>query len=324
MMDPSVKYALNVALFYGVCSAAMNFVNKFLLNTWSFNFPNFIMFAQMLATSGCIVVGKKFNRYKWVESYSIANAKKCAPVSLIFCVNTVLALMALGGMNVPMYNAMRRCGPIAIVLLSPWFISQETNRNIFISIGMITVGTFIAASGDLDFDMKAYLFGAVSVFTQALYFLVVQQLGVDRAFNALSIVYINSVTCTPLMLFFTFAYGESSGIMAYEHIGSITFWASFIFVVLFACIFSYSIFLSTTVNSALSTALVGVIKSALTTIIGMYTFGGVTATTGFVLGQVTNLAGGALYTYEKYQLKTTRLIEQEMEQNKKQGDVVSA
>ena len=34
-----------------------------------------------------------------------------------------------------------------------------------------------------------------------------------------------------------------------------------------------------TVNSALSTALVGVIKSALTTIIGMYTFGGVTATT---------------------------------------------
>lgn len=202
---------------------------------------------------------------------------------------------------------MRRCGPIAILMLSPWFIKQETNMNILLSIGMITFGTFFAASGDLDFDLKSYTFGAVSVFTQALYFLVVQKLGVDKDFSALTIVYINSVTCSPLMLFFTFLYGEHTGILAYEHILSLQFWLSFFFVVIFACVFSYSIFLSTTVNSALSTALVGVIKSALTTIIGMYTFGGVTATTSFVWGQIINLSGGALYTYEKYQLKTKEL-----------------
>lgn len=182
---------------------------------------------------------------------------------------------------------------------------------------MITFGTFFAASGDLDFDLKSYTFGAVSVFTQALYFLVVQKLGVDKDFSALTIVYINSVTCAPLMLFFTFFYGEHTGIFAYEHILSLNFWASFFFVVSFACIFSYSIFLSTTVNSALSTALVGVIKSALTTIIGMYTFGGVTATTSFIWGQIINLSGGALYTYEKYQLKTQELLKREMELTKK-------
>lgn len=321
-MEPSVRYALTVALFYGICSASMNFFNKILLNTWSFKFPNFIMFVQLLFTAIFIKCAKMKGYLSWVEDYSISNAKKCLPVSLIFCVNTVLALLALGGMNIPMYNALRRCGPIAILMLSPCFIRQETNRNIIFSVVMITFGTFLAGWGDLEFDFTAYAFGIVSVFTQALYFLVVQKLGVDKDFNALSIVYINSVSCTPLMLFFTFLYGESPGINTFEDIANPVFWINFISVVSFACIFSYSIFLSTTVNSALSTALVGVIKSALTTIIGMYTFGGVTATTSFVLGQMVNLGGGALYTYEKYQMKTAQAARREYLNNSSEPEKV--
>lgn len=69
-MANSVRYALNVALFYGVCSASMNFFNKFLLNTWSFNFPNFIMFAQMIATGSLIFVAKKFGRFEDIPQYA--------------------------------------------------------------------------------------------------------------------------------------------------------------------------------------------------------------------------------------------------------------
>jgi len=323
-MDVTVRYALTVAFFYGVCSASMNFFNKILLNTWSFKFPNFIMFVQLLATAIFIKVAKMRGRLQWVEEYSLETAKKCAPVSAIFCVNTVLALLALGGMNIPMYNALRRCGPIAILMLSPCFIRQETNRNIIVSVVMITCGTFLAGWGDLAFDFKSYAFGVVSVFTQALYFLVVQKLGVDKELNALSIVYVNAVSCCPAMLFFTFLYGEAPGIMAFDDITSANFWSSFIFVVTFACIFSYSIFLSTTVNSALSTALVGVIKSALTTIIGMYTFGGVVPTTSFIWGQFINLSGGALYTYEKYQLKTAQAARREYLQNSEVPKMVQA
>ena len=125
------------------------------------------------------------------------------------------------------------------------------------------------------------------------------------------------------MLFFTFLYGETPGISSYEDIANPVFWTNFLFVVSFACVFSYSIFLSTTVNSALSTALVGVIKSALTTIIGMYTFGGVTATTSFVLGQLINLSGGALYTYEKYKLKTAQAARREYLNNSAEGQKMS-
>lgn len=179
---------------------------------------------------------------------------------------------------------------------------------------MITFGTFLAASGDLNFDIKAYTFGIISVFSAALYFLIVQKLGVDKDFDALSMMYINSISCLPCMALCALLTGEltgADGVFEYEHLGNLNFYFSFIFVILFACIFSYSIFLSTTANSALSTILVGVIKSALTTIIGMYTFGGVTATTNFVAGQFINLSGGALYAFEKYKLRTAAVARKE-------------
>jgi len=304
-MDVTVRYALTVAFFYGVCSASMNFFNKILLNTWSFKFPNFIMFVQLLATAIFIKVAKMRGRLQWVEEYSLETAKKCAPVSAIFCVNTVLALLALGGMNIPMYNALRRCGPIAILMLSPCFIRQETNRNIIVSVVMITCGTFLAGWGDLAFDFKSYAYGIASVFTQAIYLLTVQKTGVGKDMDALSMVYINSISCAPVSLAFSLVCREISGIMSYSSLGNSNFWLAFIFVETFACVFSYSIFLSNIVCSALTTACIGVIKSALTTIIGLYTFGGVDITMFFVIGQSINLCGGAWYSFEKYKLKTT-------------------
>lgn len=66
------------------------------------------------------------------------------------------------------------------------------------------------------------------------------------------------------------------------------------------CILSYSLFLCTTMNSALTTSLVGVVKGVLTTIIGFYTFGGVAATSLTLIGVSLNTLGGAFYSYAKY------------------------
>lgn len=271
------------------------------------------MFAQLIITAILIFTVQALGFINWTTRYSLTTAKKCLPVSLIFCINTVIALKALDGLNIPMYNAIKRCGPIVCLLLSSkyvcgkFFVAQETSRRIYISIFLITFGTFLAAKGDLEFDVVSYMFGCLSVFSAALYFLVVQKLGVNREFDALSMMYINSVTCFPIMLLLAYFSGEIVDVIEnYQYLDDPNFYLSFLSVVLFACVFSYSIFLSTTANSALSTILVGVIKSALTTVIGMYTFGGVVPTANFVSGQVLNLTGGALYAFEKYKLKVRR------------------
>ena len=53
-----------------------------------------------------------------------------------------------------MYNAMRRCVPIASLLLGPVIYPQRTTPNIIGAIILITTGTITAAIGDLDFDFK--------------------------------------------------------------------------------------------------------------------------------------------------------------------------
>ena len=45
-----ISKSFGAALFYGLTSISLNFINKAVLNGFEFNFPFFIMTAQMAAT----------------------------------------------------------------------------------------------------------------------------------------------------------------------------------------------------------------------------------------------------------------------------------
>ena len=90
---------------------------------------------------------------------------------------------------------MRRCVPIASLLLGPVIYPQRTTPNIIGAIILITAGTITAAIGDLDFDFKvifsydfyqfkhfykSYAFGAASVLSQSLYLLTLQKMGSEN------------------------------------------------------------------------------------------------------------------------------------------------
>ena len=104
----------------------------------------------------------------------------------------------------------------------------------------------------------------------------------------------------PVMTLVLLLSGDINKIASYPYWSTGSFLFSFLSVVFSGCIFTYSMFLCTTVNSALTTSCVSVLKSAVTTWIGMYTFGGVTPTTFFLLGQSINFTGGVMYTLVKY------------------------
>jgi solute carrier family 35 protein len=203
-------------------------------------------------------------------------------------------------MNIPMYNAMRRCVPIANLLLGVLFLRARPSRGIVISVLTITSGTLVAAFGDINFDAHAYTFGVISVISNAAYLTTLQKTGMEKNIGAISIAYINSINCMPVMTLVLLLSGDINKIASYPYWSSGSFLFSFLSVVFSGCIFTYSMFLCTTVNSALTTSCVSVLKSAVTTWIGMYTFGGVTPTTFFLLGQTINFTGGVMYTLVKY------------------------
>lgn len=326
--ESQIGYAITTALFYGICSGSMNFINKWVLNSWEFHYPNFMVFCQLLLFTIVITLLRATGKLtdNVVLSYNLERGKQLCVLSVLYITNVILALFALSGMNIPMYNAMRRCVPIASLILGPCIYPQRTTTPIVGSIILITAGTITAANGDLDFDIKSYTFGVCSVLSQSLYLLTLQRMGAEQQLGAyntasaktLTILYVNSVNCLPIVLIVTYMSGELHSIFTeYSHWDEPGFLFALFVVTGFACVFSYSIFLCTTVNSALTTACVGVIKSALTTIIGMYTFGGVAATPLLIIGQLINLSGGALYTYEKYRIQRARAAAHLQEESKK-------
>ena len=106
-----------------------------------------------------------------------------------------------------MYNAMRRCVPIANLLLGVIFLRARPSRGIVISVLTITSGTLVAgkfykffsstklynflACGDINFDAHAYTFGVISVISNAAYLTTLQKTGMENNIGAISIAYIN-------------------------------------------------------------------------------------------------------------------------------------
>merc|ERR1719422_521361 len=105
-----------------------------------------------------------------LSSYSLKDGVEFLPCSLSFATHSTLSLMALHGMNIPMYGAIKRCTPLVNLILSVMVLRRPFPSVLLtFSIGLITIGVLVAGMGDLSFDAHAYTMGTLSVFAQVLW-----------------------------------------------------------------------------------------------------------------------------------------------------------
>ena len=152
--------------------------------------------------------------------------------------------------------------------------------------------------GDLAFDVAAYGYGAVSVAAQALYLTLVQKSG--QEFTATETVHLNSYNNIPLMLTCSVLFNQLGDAVNHFHFRRPEFLVIFFLVISLGCVLNFLLFLCTTMNSALTTSIVAAFKSNLSTLIGMFTFGGISINVFTLSGIATNMVGGTWYTYIKY------------------------
>ena len=95
--------ALLVAVFYFTCSISMNFLNKAVVSSYDFNYPFFIMACQMVATVIFLDISRLLKLSK-LSPYSLKEGVDFLPASLSFALHSTLSLIALHGMNIPMYG----------------------------------------------------------------------------------------------------------------------------------------------------------------------------------------------------------------------------
>lgn len=293
---------LAAAVFYAVCSSSMAFLNKAVMNSYEFPFPFFIMACQMLVTVLFLEMLGSLGKLS-LPSYSWKSARSFLAPSMGYAFHATLSLMALQGMNIPMYGAVKRCTPLVNLILAVVILRRPfPSFTLIVSVLTITIGCFVAVLGDLTFDGFAYTMGGLSVLAQGLYLTLVQQCAESQR-STWEILQLNSYNTLAPFIIMSVLVREPENIVKSKYISDIGFHVVFWVLVSMGSVLNYSLFLCTALNSALTTSLVAVAKSVIQTLVGLFVFGGIKFHPLNTAGIVMNTLGGFMYTYTKYQEK---------------------
>lgn len=173
----------------------------------------------------------------------------------------------------------------------------------------MTFGVMIAGIGDIDFNLSAYLYCGASVFAQAGYLSSIQKHGesssTPASSSSLQSLYDNSLMSIPILMLVLFMSEEPTN--AYIQLYSFTSNDLFKFLLilslnnLFGSLLCFSQFWCTLNNNAITTSVLGVLKSMLQTAFGIFLFQawkGISLLT--YVGIVINFTFGIYYTYLKH------------------------
>ncbi|CAI0376521.1 unnamed protein product [Linum tenue] len=303
--DPSSFLSLFAAISYGIASMAMVFINKAIVMQYSHSMT--LLTLQQVATALLIHVGRKTG-YTRSKGLDLQTAKRLLPVSLFYNANVAFALASLKGVNIPMYIAIKRLTPLAVLIAGFFAGKGRPSTQVTLSVLLTAGGVVIAALGDFSFDVFGYGLAFVSVFFQTMYLVLVEKSGAEDGLSSVEIMFYNSFLSLPFLMFLIIVTREfpDSLVLLIAKSNSLSFLVILILSLVMGIILNYTMFLCTIVNSALTTTIVGVLKGVGSTTLGFFLLGGVKVHGLNVTGLVINTAGGLWYSYAKYRQRKNR------------------
>ncbi|KAL5853030.1 hypothetical protein ACOSQ3_008148 [Xanthoceras sorbifolium] len=297
--------SLSAALSYGIASMAMVFINKAVLMQYAHSMT--LLTLQQLATTLLIRIGRGTG-YTKAREIDMATAKKLFPVSLFYNANVAFALASLKGVNIPMYIAIKRLTPLAVLVAGFFSGKGKPTTQVILSVVLTAAGCVIAAIGDFSFDLFGYSMALTSVFFQTMYLVLVEKSGAEDGLSSIEIMFYNSFLSLPFLVFLIIITGEFpiSLSLLFAKSNSFSFLVLLLLSLVMGIALNFTMFLCTIVNSALTTTIVGVLKGVGSTTLGFVLLGGVPVHGLNVTGLVINSAGGVWYSYAKYQQKKSK------------------
>ncbi|KAL0557719.1 hypothetical protein IC582_006269 [Cucumis melo] len=203
--DKNSYRSLVAAVSYGIASMAMVFLNKAVLMQYSHSMT--LLTLQQLATTLLIHFGRKMG-YTKAKGLDMQTAKRIFPVSLFYNANVAFALASLKGVNIPMYIAIKRLTPLAVLIAGFFSGKGRPTAQVICSVLLTAAGVLVAALGDFSFDLIGYSMAFTSVFFQTMYLVLVEKSGAEDGLSSIEIMFYNSFLSLPFLLFLILSTGE--------------------------------------------------------------------------------------------------------------------
>lgn len=309
------------ATAYGLVGLLMGFVNKAVLMQWPY--PNSFLALQMVASIVVVYVLKAWG-LATVQPLHMKAAKALLPVVFFYNTNVAFALAAVRSLSIPVYHVLKRLTPV-MVLLGKWLMGGGTpSKEITLSVVTVVSGCIMAGFGDLSFVWSGYSAALISCALQTTYLLLVERTGTEKGFNSMELLLYNGILSLPVLLVIISVTGEvwdSAQSLTRQSQESLAFLPLMVASLLMGSLLNYCLFLCTLCNSALTTTIVGTLRSVLGTVMGFFVFGGVKGTIFIFLGVIFNTIGGVWYTAIKYREKQVK--ERQSKEQQVKDEVIS-
>ncbi|KAI3454211.1 hypothetical protein Pfo_010874 [Paulownia fortunei] len=305
------KRGAHAAISYMTCAVLLVIFNKAALSSYSFPCANVITLCQMIC-SCCFLYAlrrSKLITFNANESIAATDSSKTlvpiktlidtSPLALTYLLYMLATMESVRGVNVPMYTTLRRTTVVFTMIVEYVLARQRYTRPILGSVALIVLGAFIAGARDLSFDSYGYLVVFLSNITTAIYLATIARIGKSSGLNSFGLMWCNGILCGPVLFLWTLFRGDLEMTMNFPYLLS----PGFLVVLLLSCILAfflnYSIFLNTTLNSALTQTICGNLKDLFTITLGWVIFGGLPFDLLNVIGQLLGFIGSGMYAYYK-------------------------
>lgn len=296
--------SLTSAGLYGSVGLCMGFANKAVLMQWPHS--NALLLLQNVAAI-LIVYALKALGLISVRPFELRAARALAGVVFFYNANVAFALAAVRALSIPVYHVLKRLTPV-LVLIAKYFIGDASPPlQVVLSVLTVVAGCIMAGFGDVTFDGWGYMWALVSCLLQTSYLLLVERSGTDKGYTSNELLLYNAVLSLPVLAVITHVSGEAS--VAWPSLRHLPpgFLVLLVLSLLLGALLNYSLFLCTLSNSALTTTIVGTLRSIVGTVCGFFVLGGLKPTPLVVSGVFTNTVGGIWYTVIKYRQRHNRI-----------------
>ncbi|XP_047325552.1 UDP-N-acetylglucosamine transporter UGNT1 [Impatiens glandulifera] len=296
------------SISYMSCAVLLVLFNKAALSSYSFPCANVITLCQMISSNAFLFLLRRSKLISFSGGETFDNNMgfvplktliRTSPIAFSYLLYMLATMESIRGVNVPMYTTLRRTTVIFTMAVEYTLAGQRYSTSIFGSVALIIFGAFIAGVRDLSFDSYGYSIVFLSNVTTALYLATISRIGKSSGLNTFGLMWCNGIICGPILLFWTFVRGDLETTMNFQYLFS----PGFMVVLLLSCVLAfflnYSIFLNTTLNSALTQTICGNLKDFFTIGLGWMLFGGLPFDFFNVVGQVLGFVGSGLYAYYK-------------------------
>ncbi|ODN78955.1 hypothetical protein L202_04471 [Cryptococcus amylolentus CBS 6039] len=143
------------------CSISVILYNKYVFSSLNFPYPTFLttfhltfsaIATRVLQRTTTLVDGAKdieMTRDRWIKSI--------LPIGALFSGSLILSNYAYLTLSVSFIQMLKAFNPVAILLISFAFKIQEPNGRLIIIVLMISMGCFLAAYGEVHFELTGFL-----------------------------------------------------------------------------------------------------------------------------------------------------------------------